>query len=69
MKEKDMQVCCKGSWGGKGACDAVYGLGLIGSLVFFWQQAPMLGDKVLAVLKALVWPAILVYNLLEFVRV
>jgi hypothetical protein len=42
---------------------AVYGLGLIGALVWFWGQAdnnPR--DRGLAVLKAIVWPAFLVYE-------
>ena len=41
---------------------AVYGLGLIGALVFFWQEADAFWEYVLAVLKALVWPAFLVYE-------
>lgn len=45
-----------------GAGGAVYGLGLIGALVFFWQQADAFWIYVLAVLKALVWPAFLVYE-------
>jgi len=49
--------------GASGAADAVYGLGLIGSLVYFWQQADgSFWHYVLAVLEALVWPAILVYR-------
>lgn len=44
---------------------AFYGLGLIGALVFFWQQADTFGEYVVAVLKSLVWPAILVYEAFE----
>lgn len=44
---------------------AVYGLGLIGALVWFWQQADGFGEHVVAVLKALVWPAFLVYDALK----
>jgi hypothetical protein len=40
----------------------VYGLGLIGALLWFWRQAEKPGDHVRAVLKALVWPAFLVYK-------
>ena len=47
---------------GAGSGNAVYGLGLIGALVYFWQQADSSGERVLAVLKALVWPAFLVYR-------
>jgi hypothetical protein len=45
-----------------GGGNAVYGLGLIGALVFFWQQADSFGEYLLAILKALVWPAFLVYE-------
>lgn len=47
---------------GGGTGGAVYGLGLIGALVFFWQQAESFGGYLLAVLKAIVWPAFLVYE-------
>lgn len=47
---------------GTGGAGAVYGLGLIGALVFYWQQADGFGEYVLAVLQALVWPAFLVYE-------
>lgn len=41
---------------------AVYGLGLLGALVWFWKQAEGPGEHVLGVLKAVVWPALLVYE-------
>lgn len=40
----------------------VYGLGFIGSLVFFWQQAEGFGAFVTGLLKAAVWPAFLVFE-------
>jgi len=40
---------------------AVYGLGMIGALVYFLRTAESRQDCVLAVGKAVVWPAILVY--------
>ena len=42
--------------------NAVYSLGLIGALVIFWQQADSFGGYLLAILKSLVWPAFLVYE-------
>ena len=42
--------------------EAVYGLGLIGALVWYWQQAQSPGERAVGVLKALVWPAFLVYD-------
>lgn len=41
---------------------AVYGFGMIGALVWFWQQAETPGEHGLAVLKAMAWPAFLVYQ-------
>jgi hypothetical protein len=40
---------------------AVYGLGMIGALVYFMRRAESGQDYVLAVGKAMVWPALLVY--------
>jgi hypothetical protein len=41
---------------------AVYGFGLIGAAVFFISQASDFWMGALGLLKALVWPAILVYE-------
>ena len=43
---------------------AVYGLGMIGAMVYFFRSAETGWDYVLAVPKASVWPALLVYKLL-----
>ena len=43
------------------ASGAVYGLGMIGALVYFLRIAETREDYVLAAGKAVVWPAILVY--------
>jgi hypothetical protein len=48
--------------------DAVYGLGMIGALVYFIQHATSFGMGLLGVLKALFWPAYLVYKALEFLK-
>ena len=47
----------------------MYGLGLIGALVWYWRQAEEPGDHVRAVLKALVWPAFLVYKAFAVLQV
>jgi hypothetical protein len=46
----------------------VYGIGLIGALVWFWRQADGPEEHVLGVLKATVWPAFLVYAAFEFLH-
>ena len=49
-----------------GAMGAVYGLGFIGAATYWIQAADSFVDGLLGVLKALVWPAFLVYDLLDF---
>ena len=39
-----------------------YLVSLVGALVWFWQQADGFWGHLVAVLKALVWPAFLVYE-------
>ncbi len=45
-----------------GSSGAVYGMGLIGASIYFIGQATSFGMGVLGFLKALVWPAFLVYQ-------
>jgi hypothetical protein len=62
MNHTDRKDRRRGSGG-----DVVYGLGLIGALVFYIQQADGFWQGVLGILRAIVWPAFLVYELLKFV--
>jgi hypothetical protein len=41
---------------------AIYGLGIFGALVYFWQQADVFWEYLLAVVKGLFWPAFMVYE-------
>jgi len=43
----------------------VYGLGLIGALVYYWQHATGFWAHAGAVLEAILWPAFVVYDLLK----
>lgn len=45
-----------------GAGGAVYGIGLVGAAVYYVQQATSLGEGLLGLLKALAWPALLIYK-------
>ncbi len=47
---------------------AVYGLGLVGAAVYYLQHATTLWEGIFGFLKALVWPAFIVYRLLEFLK-
>jgi len=48
---------------------AVYGLGLIGAAIYFISTACGFWTGVLGFLKALVWPAFLVYEALKHLAV
>jgi hypothetical protein len=62
-KEKKVEMECKRMPQGG---DAVYGVGMVGAAVYFISTATSFWVGVLGVLKAMVWPAFMVYYLLEF---
>ena len=51
-----------------GGADAVYGIGMIGAWVYYFQRATTTQQYVQAFFKGLVWPAFLVYDLLAFLE-
>lgn len=51
-----------------GAIGAVYGFAMLGAAVYFIQQATSFWGGVWGVLKAIAWPAVLIYKLLEFLK-
>jgi hypothetical protein len=53
---------------GTGIAGAAYFMGLIAAAIYFIQNAVSFGAGVVGFLKALVWPAFLVYHLLDFLR-
>jgi hypothetical protein len=52
-----------------GSGGAFYGLGFIGALVYYLTTATSLLAGILGFLKALVWPAFLVYGVLKFLGI
>jgi hypothetical protein len=50
--------------GGASGGNAVYGLGFIGALIYFIGHATSFWMGVLGVLKAIIWPVLLVYKAL-----
>ncbi len=59
------EACNCGCKWHKHACGgSVYGLGFIGALIFYIQAATSFGTGVLGILKAIVWPAMLVFKIL-----
>lgn len=66
-EEAKTKECCTNTHSanmGHAGGGAVYGLGLIGALVYFIQHATSFGDGLLGVLKAIVWPALVIYQVL-----
>jgi hypothetical protein len=53
---------------GTGISSGVYGLAFIGALVYYIGHAASFGLALLGFLKALVWPAIIVYKLMDFLK-
>ncbi|GAA4706546.1 hypothetical protein APR04_001739 [Promicromonospora umidemergens] len=41
---------------------AIYGLGILGALVYFWQQADGFWEHAWSVVQGLFWPAFMVYE-------
>lgn len=51
-----------------GPHSAVYAFGLIGALIYYLSNAPTFWIGALGVLKAIVWPAFLVYEALKMLN-
>jgi hypothetical protein len=47
---------------------AIYGLGIFGAWVYFWQEAVGFWEHVLAIGEGLVWPAMMVYDAFAALR-
>jgi hypothetical protein len=52
-----------------GGSDSVYGLGFIGALVYYIGQAKTFQEGVVGFFKAIVWPAILVYEIFKLLKI
>ncbi len=63
MSEKQARRGPAGTGGG-----AVYGLGLIGALIYYIGTADGFWIGVLGVLKAIIWPVFVVHDLLGFLN-
>jgi len=60
--------CCKRGGGGVAGCGGIYGLAFIGAFIYYVQNATTFTMGVIGFLKALVWPAFLIYRLFEFLH-
>jgi len=60
--EEDKKTKCNCNAVGGG----VYGLAFLGALVYYIQHSETFWAGALGILKAIIWPATVVYKLLEF---
>jgi hypothetical protein len=70
--KKDSEIKCDSSCNnkyGNGCGGCFYGLGFVGTAVYYISTATGFWVGVLGLLKALVWPAFVVYEVLKFVGV
>ena len=58
----------KNKYRGGGVSSAIYGLGFVGALVYYIQHATTFLAGVIGFFKALVWPALLIYKVLEILK-
>lgn len=74
-KEKIEETeCCQGKFMNRGHHDckcggqssAIYGMGVIGALFYFLQNATSFGLVMVGIGKAIFWPAILMFELLSY---
>lgn len=56
---QDVATKDSGAAAGSGA---IYGLGIFGAWVYFWQQADGFWEYVLAFFQGILWPAFMVYE-------
>ena len=72
MKKKSKESCCKNFFKGKknvcnsGCSGCAYFLGFIGAAVYYISTATSFWGGVVGVVKALVWPAFLVFEVLKY---
>lgn len=68
MSEETKKCNNSGKVNNAASCGGFYGLGVIGAAIYLISHAATFGAGVIAFLKALVWPAFLVYELMKFLK-
>ncbi|MFH1451894.1 MAG: hypothetical protein ABIF88_01830 [archaeon] len=63
-KKVKIDCGCKSSTRGCGGC--FYGLGFLGSAIYYVSTATGFWMGVLGLLKSIVWPAFLIFELMKF---
>jgi hypothetical protein len=52
-----------------GTSDVIYGLGLIGALIYFIQNATSFWEVITGIFKAFLWPAFLIHHVLQLLKI
>lgn len=58
--------CCKQGRGGHS--DALYGIGVIGALIYYIQHTTTFMGTLIGIGKAIFWPAVIVFKVLEMLK-
>jgi|TARA_B100001971_G_C18129280_1_gene503892 hypothetical protein len=66
LKKKMHKGCESKKCGNNSTSGGIYGLGMVGALVYYVATATSFGNGFVGVLKALVWPAFVIYELMKF---
>ena len=53
---------------GAGPAGSIYGFAFLGALVYYIQHATSFWEGVLGIFKAIFWPGMLVYKVLELLK-
>ncbi len=64
--KKTEKIVCKQYFASSCKGSGIYCLGFIGAAIYYISTATGFWNGVLGVLKALVWPAFVVYNLMKY---
>lgn len=49
--------------------NAIYGLGVIGAMFYYLQHASTFTEGLLGIFKAMFWPAMVLYRVLEILKI
>jgi hypothetical protein len=50
------------------ASGGVYSLAFLGALIYYLQHASTFGVGIIGILKAIVWPAFLIYSIMDYLK-
>ncbi len=64
--DKNTNICCKKHT--VKANDALYCFGVIGALIYYFQHATTFGMVIFGIVKAIGWPAVVVYKVLQMLQ-